>query len=114
MEKILSEKLTSAFRGDEAVVRVVDRSDGCGAKFFLLVVSDGFEGASLSLSLRGARTNPSLTRARARTGVGLLDRQRRVNKIIETEMGKIHAVTMRCWTRKQYEKKKASLPEDVA
>ncbi len=48
-----------------------DLSDGCGAKFEVIVVSDTFE------------------------GVGLLDRQRRINDILKEEMKSIHALTLK-------------------
>ncbi|TMW67143.1 hypothetical protein Poli38472_012259 [Pythium oligandrum] len=62
-------------------VEASDLSDGCGQKFSLVVVHDGFEGQSL------------------------LDRQRRVNECLKEEMTRIHALQMKTWTRAQYEQK---------
>ena len=39
------------------------------------------------------------------SGVGLLDRQRKVNEVLDEEMKVIHALTMKTWTPKQFEKK---------
>ena len=68
---------------DVHLIKVTDLSDGCGSKFHLLLVSNSFAGESI------------------------LDRQRRVNEILKEEMKTIHALTMKCWTVEQYEKKKA-------
>lgn len=65
-----------------AVLRVTDESDGCGAKFALLVVSDAFDNKPL------------------------LERQRAVFDALAAEMPRIHALTMKTWTRAQYDKKK--------
>ncbi|GLD96793.1 hypothetical protein PINS_up005476 [Pythium insidiosum] len=62
-------------------VEAVDLSDGCGQKFSVIVVHDGFEGLSL------------------------LDRQRRVNECLKEEMTRIHALQMKTWTASQYEQK---------
>ncbi|GAB9472917.1 Stress-induced morphogen [Globisporangium polare] len=62
-------------------VEAEDLSDGCGSKFSLIVVHDGFEGQSL------------------------LERQRRVNDVLKVEMTRIHALQMKTWTRAQYEQK---------
>mmetsp|Transcript_7935 Transcript_7935/g.22511 ORF Transcript_7935/g.22511 Transcript_7935/m.22511 type:complete len:88 (+) Transcript_7935:100-363(+) len=66
------------------VVLVSDESDGCGAKFSVVVVCSAFE------------------------GVPLLDRQRIVNEAIKEEMKTIHALSMKTWTPAQWEKKKAN------
>ena len=58
---------------------------GCGAKFFVCVVSATFQ------------------------GMGLLDRQRMVNDALKEEMNSIHALQMKTWTPAQYEKKKGTL-----
>jgi stress-induced morphogen len=62
-------------------VEAVDLSDGCGSKFSVIVVHDGFEGKCL------------------------LDRQRSVNDCLKEEMKQIHALQMKTWTRVQYEQK---------
>ncbi|CAH0479043.1 unnamed protein product [Peronospora belbahrii] len=64
-----------------SLVEAVDLSDGCGSKFSLVVVHEGFEGQSL------------------------LERQRRVNDCLKEEMTRIHALQMKTWTPKQYEQK---------
>ena len=64
-----------------AVLRVTDESDGCGAKFALLVVSDACDNKPL------------------------LERQRAVFDALAAEMPRIHALTMKTWTRAQYDKK---------
>ncbi|CAH0485766.1 unnamed protein product [Peronospora farinosa] len=70
-----------------ALVEAVDLSDGCGSKFSLVVVHEGFEGQSL------------------------LERQRRVNDCLKEEMTRIHALQMKTWTPLQYEQKtKKKLP----
>ncbi|CAI5714163.1 unnamed protein product [Peronospora effusa] len=74
-----------------ALVEAVDLSDGCGSKFSLVVVHEGFEGQSL------------------------LERQRRVNDCLKEEMTRIHALQMKTWTPLQYEqktKKKLSLGDN--
>ncbi|KAJ0401547.1 hypothetical protein P43SY_007261 [Pythium insidiosum] len=62
-------------------VEAVDLSDGCGQKFSVIVVHDGFDGKSL------------------------LDRQRQVNECLKEEMTRIHALQMKTWTTSQYEQK---------
>jgi stress-induced morphogen len=59
-----------------------DMSDGCGAKYQLLLVAEAFE------------------------GVGLVDRHRMVNGVLEEEMkSQIHALQMKTITPKQWEAK---------
>ncbi|CAG2172869.1 unnamed protein product [Oppiella nova] len=60
-------------------LEVEDMSDGCGAKFNALIVSDKFE------------------------GIPLLGRHRMVNQILATELQTIHAFTMKTITSKQYQ-----------
>lgn len=83
-EAALTKKLYDYFSGAE-VVRVVDSSDGCGAKFQVLIVSPKFD------------------------GVDRLDRQRSVYEALESEMNDIHALTIKSWTPAEYEKKKDKL-----
>uniref|UniRef100_M4BYD8 BolA-like protein n=1 Tax=Hyaloperonospora arabidopsidis (strain Emoy2) TaxID=559515 RepID=M4BYD8_HYAAE len=64
-----------------ALVEAVELSDGCGSKFSLVVVHEGFEGQSL------------------------LERQRRVNDCLKEEMKQIHALQMKTWTPLQYKQK---------
>ena len=80
MAKAIEEKLQSFFCAD--FVSCEDVSSGCGAKYQVVVVSSKFQ------------------------SVSPLDRQREVNKCLEEEMKTIHALEMRCWTPKQYEKRK--------
>ena len=72
---------------------VVDFSGGCdGAKLDLYLCSDEFE------------------------GMKLLDRHRLVNSIV-TEAGlytqAIHALTIKAWTREEWEKKQATIPSQM-
>jgi len=71
--------LEAAFpAGALAKLEVADVTEGgCGSKFAVVVVSDAFE------------------------GVGLLDRQRRVNKALEGPLKSIHALTLKTWTVKE-------------
>mmetsp|Transcript_22907 Transcript_22907/g.46664 ORF Transcript_22907/g.46664 Transcript_22907/m.46664 type:complete len:90 (+) Transcript_22907:103-372(+) len=62
-------------------VSVVDVSDGCGAKFEAIIVSDKFD------------------------GVPLLERHRMVHDALSEEMPQIHALQMKTWTPAQYEAK---------
>merc|ERR1712042_142888 len=59
-----------------------DLSDGCGAKWHAIVVSDKFN------------------------GVPLKDRHQMVYAALEEEMKSIHALTMKTWTKEQWEKNK--------
>lgn len=69
----------------EAVhVEVQDESDGCGAKFSVLIVSDKFEGKPL------------------------LQRHRLVNSVLEEELRSIHAFSQKTLTVQQWEKQKSS------
>ena len=70
--KQIKEKIESSI-GVENIhhLEANDLSDGCGAKFELIIASDTFE------------------------GVGLLDRQRRINEILKEEMKTIHALSLK-------------------
>mmetsp|Transcript_18894 Transcript_18894/g.23037 ORF Transcript_18894/g.23037 Transcript_18894/m.23037 type:complete len:88 (-) Transcript_18894:396-659(-) len=61
---------------------VHDLSDGCGEKFGIVCVSESFN------------------------GVSLLERHRIVHNSIEKHMKTIHAIELKTWTPKQFEKKK--------
>eukprot|EP00007_Cunea_sp_BSH-02190019_P001081 CAMPEP_0174235262 /NCGR_PEP_ID=MMETSP0417-20130205/4771_1 /TAXON_ID=242541 /ORGANISM="Mayorella sp, Strain BSH-02190019" /LENGTH=86 /DNA_ID=CAMNT_0015313747 /DNA_START=36 /DNA_END=296 /DNA_ORIENTATION=+ len=61
-------------------VEVVDESDGCGAKFSVLIVAKAFE------------------------GVPLLERHRMVNKALENELKEIHALSIKARTPAQQER----------
>ena len=61
-------------------VDVQDESGGCGAMVKAIVVSDKFD------------------------GVRLLDRHRMVHDLLKEEMKTIHALTLKTWTRAQYER----------
>ena len=61
---------------------MVDDSDGCGAKFNVVLVTDEF------------------------VGVKLLDRQRQVNAALKDIVDRIHALSLKTWTIADYEKKK--------
>ncbi|XP_011694807.1 PREDICTED: bolA-like protein 2 isoform X2 [Wasmannia auropunctata] len=64
-------------------VEVVDQSDGCGAKFSILVVSDLFQGKPLLL------------------------RHRLVYGVLEEELKTIHAISLTTLTLEQWEKTKS-------
>ena len=69
---------------DVSYLSVSDLSDGCGSKFEVIVVSSAFE------------------------GVKLLQRHRMINGsggALAVEMQHIHAMNIKAWTPKQYEKK---------
>uniref|UniRef100_A0A914X7A2 BolA-like protein 2 n=1 Tax=Plectus sambesii TaxID=2011161 RepID=A0A914X7A2_9BILA len=70
-------KLTDAF--SPVYLEVTDESDGCGAKFNLIIVSEQFEGKAL------------------------LARQRSVHSALAVEMPSIHAVTMKTLTPAQWQ-----------
>lgn len=70
---------------DCSFCQVIDESGGCGAMFKAIVVSDSFQ------------------------GVGILDRQRKVNTILKKPLETIHALTLKTWTVADYEKKKHEL-----
>ncbi|TDH71779.1 hypothetical protein CCR75_006687 [Bremia lactucae] len=81
--EISPEQLESKIRREigAKLVEAVDLSDGCGMKFSLVVVHEGFEGQSL------------------------LERQRQVNNCLKEELTRIHALQMKTWTPAQYEQK---------
>jgi len=62
---------------------VEDLSDGCGDKFHIVCVTDAFEGKAL------------------------LERHRMIHDGVGAAMQDIHALTLKTWTVKQYESKKA-------
>ncbi|TGZ70034.1 hypothetical protein CRM22_003409 [Opisthorchis felineus] len=59
-------------------LEVKDFSDGCGKKFDVFIVSDVFDGKPL------------------------LERHRMVNSALSEEISEIHALTMKTWTRPQW------------
>ncbi|XP_049766785.1 bolA-like protein 2 [Schistocerca cancellata] len=65
-------------------VEVHDESDGCGAKFSVLIVSDKFEGKPL------------------------LQRHRLVNSVLEEELKTIHAFSQKTLTAKQWQEQKST------
>lgn len=64
-------------------VEVIDQSDGCGAKFSVVIVSDAFEGKPL------------------------LQRHRLVNAILEDELKTIHAFSQKTLTPDQWQKQRS-------
>ncbi|RWS12114.1 bolA-like protein 2 [Dinothrombium tinctorium] len=68
---------------DTSHLEVNDVSDGCGAKFDCVIVSDKFEGKTL------------------------LQRHRMVNDLLKEEMPSIHAFTMKTLTTEQFNKTKS-------
>uniref|UniRef100_A0A3B0NGA9 BolA-like protein, putative n=1 Tax=Theileria annulata TaxID=5874 RepID=A0A3B0NGA9_THEAN len=76
---LVEEKIRSAL--SPTILKLVDKSGGCGAAFDAVIVSSLFEGKSL------------------------LDRHRLVNSALSEEMEKIHAFSMKCHTPKEWEEK---------
>ena len=60
-------------------------SGGCGQSFFVVVVAAEFE------------------------EMKLLERQRTVNGLIESEIQQVHALQLKTWTAKQWEERKDSI-----
>lgn len=75
----MKDKLTKEL--DAVHVEVTDESDGCGAKFSVLIVSDKF------------------------VGKPLLARHRLVNSILQEELKSIHAFTQKTLTSEQWKAK---------
>jgi glutaredoxin-related protein/stress-induced morphogen len=75
---VLEAKVSAAL--DASLVQAVDESDGCGAKFSLLVVSNKF------------------------AGMPQIDRQRAVHDAIREELPRIHAITLKCRTEEQWQR----------
>ncbi|UVC54503.1 BolA-like protein [Theileria orientalis] len=82
MMALVEEKIRSAL--SPSILRLVDKSGGCGASFEAVIVSTMFEGKSL------------------------IDRHRLVNAAIAEEMSRIHAFSMKCHTPKEWEEKNKS------
>ncbi|XP_022831556.1 bolA-like protein 2 [Spodoptera litura] len=80
-EAYLKEKLTKDL--DAVHVEVTDDSDGCGAKFTVLIVSDKFQGKPL------------------------LARHRLVNTVLQEELKSIHAFTQKTLTVEQWNAQKS-------
>ena len=81
--KKIEEQLRAGFDNIE-FLSVEDLSDGCGDKFKIIIVSDVFE------------------------GVNLVDRHRMVNGsngVLKNIMDTVHAMQLKTWTIKQYQKK---------
>ncbi|CAH4030617.1 bolA-like protein 2 [Pieris brassicae] len=77
-EEYIKEKLTKEL--DAVHVEVIDDSDGCGAKFSVLVVSDKFQGKPL------------------------LARHKLVNSVLQEELKTIHAFSQKALTVEQWKK----------
>jgi stress-induced morphogen len=73
IEKTIETKIKEGIEG-VSEFKLQDMSDGCGQKFFCVIIASEFE------------------------EVGLLDRQRKVNKILEAEIASIHAFELKTWT----------------
>ncbi|XP_041348858.1 protein BOLA2-like [Gigantopelta aegis] len=82
MQEKIESKLKQAL--DTTHLEVVDASDGCGAKFQVLVVSPQFEGKPL------------------------LQRHRLVNSTLEEEMKSIHAFQMKTLTPQQWQQQQTN------
>jgi stress-induced morphogen len=63
---------------------VKENGDACSGSYIVVVVSASFEGQ------------------------GPLDRQRRINEIIKDEIKRLHAITLKTWTPKQWETQRAN------
>ena len=79
-KETLEGKLTESFAPIH--LSLEDLSDGCGAKWNAIIVSEKFN------------------------GVPLKDRHQLVYAALKTEMATIHALTMKTWTQEQWEKNK--------
>ncbi|KAK2579703.1 hypothetical protein KPH14_011050 [Odynerus spinipes] len=77
-EDYIKNKLTTELNASH--VEVTDESDGCGAKFSVVIVSDQFQGKPL------------------------LQRHRLVNSVLEEELKTIHAFSQKTLTPEQWEK----------
>ncbi|XP_043664079.1 bolA-like protein 2 isoform X2 [Vespula pensylvanica] len=77
-EEYIKNKLTTKLNASH--VEVTDLSDGCGAKFSVVVISDIFEGKPL------------------------LQRHRLVNSALEEELKTIHAFSQKTLTSEQWKK----------
>lgn len=76
-DEYIKNKLTTELEASH--VEVIDESDGCGAKFSCIIVSDKFE------------------------GIPLIGRHRFVNNILQEELKTIHAFSQKTYTPKQWE-----------
>ncbi|CAB9518041.1 BolA-like protein 2 [Seminavis robusta] len=84
IEEEIQEKVAKALEAEHVACTDISGGSSCdgGYKLELIVVSPKFE------------------------GVALLKRHRMVNEILQEDMSKIHALTMKTWTPAQYESKK--------
>lgn len=80
-EDYIKNKLIESLKASH--VEVVDESDGCGAKFSVIIVSDVFKGKPL------------------------LQRHRLVNGVLEEELKNIHAFSQKTLTPEQWENQKS-------
>ncbi|XP_076547781.1 bolA-like protein 2 [Osmia lignaria lignaria] len=80
-ESYIKDKLIKELNASH--VEVIDQSDGCGAKFSVVIVSDVFDGKPL------------------------LQRHRLVNAVLEEELKTIHAFSQKTLTPEQWEKQKS-------
>ncbi|PFH33087.1 BolA family protein [Besnoitia besnoiti] len=79
---VLEKKLQQAL--SPAVLKLEDKSCGCGAAYDCVVVSSAFDGKRL------------------------LERHRMVNEALKEELPSIHAFSMQCHTPQEWEKKQAN------
>lgn len=80
----MKSRLNEGLKVDHIEIHDMDDGCGCGEKFHLLLVSSDFE------------------------GVGLLERQQKVNDILSEQIAQIHSLEMKTWTPKQWESKQAT------
>lgn len=78
-QQVLETKLQQAFQ--PVLVRLQDKSCGCGAAYDCLIVSDMFANKRL------------------------LDRHRMVNEVLKEDLPSIHAFSMQCHTPQEWEAK---------
>merc|ERR1712000_143795 len=84
MADILEKKIQDGLNDIEYIKVIDETGGGCeGGKFSCIIVSSKFD------------------------GVALLERHRMINEILSEEMKTIHALSLKTWTPKQWEKKKA-------
>ena len=74
-------KLNSALKIES--LDIVDESGGCGDKYSILIISEDF------------------------AGLPLVDRHRKTYEILEEEMELIHALSLKTYTKSEFEKKMA-------
>mmetsp|Transcript_25358 Transcript_25358/g.33096 ORF Transcript_25358/g.33096 Transcript_25358/m.33096 type:complete len:91 (-) Transcript_25358:102-374(-) len=75
--ELLSDKIRASISVEH--ISIEDVSDGCGSKFFAIIVSNDFEGKPL------------------------LQRHRLINEILQEEYQSMHSLQLKTWTPSQWE-----------